>query len=209
MTIPAFDQFVEYITDGPTIHAVALAQQALDSLLALEAVQGGYEHAVALGRTEVLDATALAAVQTAAGEVYHADVVEHEVVSTDPLVIVEALISVRSRPWWHVGLSCVAADAARTIGVYFNPADANLYRCIQPHIAQADWRPDSPGLEALWIRYYAPEEGPREWVQPYGGSGTYVYGAVVTHNGFTWRNILEGTLNVWEPGVFWGWEQVT
>lgn len=204
--VPEFDQFVEYVTEGPVVHSVELQQHSLDSLLTLQVVSGGYVHAVALGRSTSLDAPALTALQTEISSVYSADVSEHEVVSSDPAVIVDHLIAVRSRPEWHVGLACVAADLDRTIGVYF--CDGNLYCCLQPHKAQADWRPDLPGLEALWIRFYEPEAGPQEWVQPYGGSGTYVSGSIVTHNGQTWRNIVPApTLNVWEPGVY-GWEVV-
>lgn len=29
----------------------------------------------------------------------------------------------------------------------------------------------------------------------------YDFGAKVTHNGFKWENMLEGTKNVWEPGA--------
>ena len=39
-----------------------------------------------------------------------------------------------------------------------------------------------------------------EW-EPYNGISTdYQYGAVVTHNGKYWQNILEGMQNTWEPG---------
>lgn len=203
-----FSQYVEYVTEGPVVHPVALEQHDLGNPLTLAALAEGYAHVTALGRAPVMDATATDRLKTAASEMYHADVVEHEVVSDRPAEVVDRLLWVRSRPEWHVGLQCVAADAARTVGVYFNPADGNLYRCIQAHTAQVDWRPDLPGVAALWIRFYAPEEGPEPWVQPYGGSGTYVSGAIVTHNGQTWRNIVPApTLNVWEPGVY-GWEVV-
>lgn len=40
------------------------------------------------------------------------------------------------------------------------------------------------------------------WV-PYDGVVNlgYDFGAKVTHNGFKWENMLEGTKNVWEPGA--------
>lgn len=45
------------------------------------------------------------------------------------------------------------------------------------------------------------EESP-EWM-PYDGVVNlgYDFGAKVTHNGFKWENMLEGTKNVWEPGA--------
>lgn len=39
-----------------------------------------------------------------------------------------------------------------------------------------------------------------EW-KPWDGINTdYQYGAVVTHNGTYWQNVLEGMQNTWEPG---------
>lgn len=39
-----------------------------------------------------------------------------------------------------------------------------------------------------------------EW-EPWDGISTdYQYGAVVTHNGTYWQNVLEGMQNTWEPG---------
>lgn len=38
--------------------------------------------------------------------------------------------------------------------------------------------------------------------KPWDGVSTdYQPGAIVTHNGKTWLNVLEGMQNVWEPGV--------
>jgi hypothetical protein len=200
-----FNEYVEYVTaDG--VFPVALEQHDLASPFTLIALKQGYAHVAVLGRTAPLEAAALTALKDAAP--YHADVVANEITGTDPATIVDNLIAVRSRPEWHVGLQCVAADLARTKGVYFNPADKNLYACIQAHIAQSDWRPDLSGLGALWIGFYEPEAGPQPWVQPYGGSGTYVSGSIVTHKGSTWINTIPApTLNVWEPGVY-GWQVV-
>ena len=46
------------------------------------------------------------------------------------------------------------------------------------------------------------------WVRPIVGLTTdYQYGAIVSHNGKLWRNVLQNVQNVWEPGVveegFW------
>jgi len=202
--VPEFDQFVEYVTSGGIL-PVALEQHSLGELPTLETVRDGYARVAALGRPAILDAGQVAALQEAIAEVYHQDVAEHEV-GADPAQTVERLLWVRSRPEWHVGLQCVTADAERTVGVYFNLADGNLYRCITPHVAQADWRPDLPGVAALWARFYEPEAGPQPWEQPLGAGYGYLKGAKVTHNGFVWESIFDGE-NVWEPGVF-GWEQV-
>lgn len=46
------------------------------------------------------------------------------------------------------------------------------------------------------------EEKYPEWI-PYDSVVNlgYDFGAKVTHNGFKWENMLEGTKNVWEPGA--------
>lgn len=45
------------------------------------------------------------------------------------------------------------------------------------------------------------EESP-EWMSYDGVVNLgYDFGAKVTHNGFKWENMLEGTKNVWEPGA--------
>lgn len=195
-----FSQFVEYVTtDG--VHHVAPQQHELDNPLVLDTVRGGYEHAAQLGRAWTLAAGELDALKAAAP--YHADVVAHEMVSDSPLEIVERLIVVRSYPEWHVGLDCVAVDAERTVGVYFNPADMNLYKCYQAHRAQADWRPDLPGLGALWGRFYE-DEWP-EWVQPTGAHDAYQKGNKVTFEGGHYISLIDA--NVWSPAVYpQGWE---
>jgi len=97
------------------------------------------------------------------------------------------------------------ADEAVTIGTVREYQGA-LYKAIQAHTTQADWTP--PATPALWVRVAAPGAGPQPWVQPYGGSGTYVNGAQVTHGGGIWRNdVAAPTLNVWEPGVY-GWTRI-
>jgi hypothetical protein len=56
MAIPDFDQYVEYVTEGPIIHPVALAQHSLESPLSLATVISGYIRANGLGRALVAGA---------------------------------------------------------------------------------------------------------------------------------------------------------
>lgn len=206
--VPEFDQFVQYVTegaDGPITHFVPPQQLSLDTLLTLQALQQGYERAAARGHVLTLSSEDLAALKAAASEVYHQDVVEHEVTSTNPAQVVDNLIVVRSHPEWHVGLECVAVNAERTVGVYFNPADSNLYRCFQAHKAQADWRPDLLGVGALWGRFYE-EEWP-EWVQPTGAHDAYQKGDKVTFEGGRYISAIDN--NVWSPTAYpqgWGYQ---
>ena len=79
-----------------------------------------------------------------------------------------------------------------------------LYKCLQAHTSQADWKPeDSP---SLWVGISDPAEEWTEWSQPVGAHDSYNIGDKVTHNEKKWASTCDG--NVWEPGVY-GWEEVT
>jgi len=88
----------------------------------------------------------------------------------------------------------------------FNCQDFNnenelvLYRVIQAHTSQEDWKPKD--VPALFTRVALPNQV-LAWKQPVGSSDAYARGAVVTHKGQTWEN-TGSDANVWEPGVF-GW----
>jgi len=79
-----------------------------------------------------------------------------------------------------------------------------LYKCLQPHIAQANWNPaDTP---SLWAKMLTSETGEiLPWEQPDSTNG-YKLGDKVTHNGETWEctGVDAGGNNIWEPGVY-GW----
>lgn len=126
MAVPEFDQVVEYVTMGPVVHFVLPHQLSLDTLLVLEALREGYEHAAQLGRVLTMAPEEVAALKGAASEVYHQDVVDHEVVSANPAEIVERLIEVRSYPEAHRG--AVIREAGE---VWF--FESNLYKSITPH----------------------------------------------------------------------------
>lgn len=192
--LPEFSQFVEYIVEGehgePVVLPLPLDQQALDNLYTLEALDEGYARVAQYGRTPTLDAAALDALKDAALEVYHQDVVDNEITSSDPERVVERLLWVRDRAEWWAGM-----DAERG-AVYWD--EGTLWRCIQSHKTQADWRPGAPGAAALWTRYYALNEV-HEWIQPLGAQDAWALGARVTHNGHTWQSLIAN--NVWEPGA--------
>ena len=79
-----------------------------------------------------------------------------------------------------------------------------LYKCLQAHTSQADWKPeDSP---SLWVGISDPAEEWPEWSQPVGSTDAYAKGAKVSHNGKHWTSDVDS--NVWEPGVY-GWTEVT
>ena len=93
-----------------------------------------------------------------------------------------------------------------TVGEVVN-LSGQLYKVLQAHTAQEDWNPAStPAL-------YFPVSKPGtvgEWVQPYGGSGTYKLGAKVMFEGSMYENIYTGAeFNVWSPVAYpQGWLKI-
>lgn len=78
-----------------------------------------------------------------------------------------------------------------------------LYRCLQSHTSQENWKPETS--PSLWVEIADPALEWPEWKQPTGAHDAYAQGAKVTHNGKKWTSNVEN--NVWEPGVF-GWDEV-
>ena len=98
-------------------------------------------------------------------------------------------------PLWDATKTYAVGDRVRYAG--------NLYRCLQPHMAQETWNPaDAP---SLWAKVLTSETGEiLPWVQP-DSTNPYAKGDKVTHNGKTWVSTVDN--NVWEPGAY-GWEEV-
>ena len=83
----------------------------------------------------------------------------------------------------------VAGDRVRYNGI--------LYKVLQDHISQGDWRPDS--TSSLYAKVLIPDPGVvPEWEQP-DSTNPYSKGDKVLHGGKTWESLVDG--NVWEPGV--------
>lgn len=78
--------------------------------------------------------------------------------------------------------------------------DGKLWKVIQPHTVQEDWRPAD--AVSLFVEVSI-EEWP-EWKQPTGATDAYRLGAQVMHNDLHW--ISEIDYNTYEPGVY-GWRQ--
>lgn len=108
----------------------------------------------------------------------------------------DAVNAVKLFPTWTIGVSV-------TVGERYQYAD-KLYKCLQAHTTQADWKPDdSP---SLWVGISDPAEEWPEWSQPVGSTDAYAKGAKVGHNGKHWTSDVDA--NVWEPGAY-GWTEVT
>lgn len=92
-------------------------------------------------------------------------------------------------PLWDAAKTYAVGDRVRYAG--------NLYRCLQPHTAQAAWTPTD--AHSLWAKVLTDPSGAiLPWEQP-GSTNPYMKGDKVTHNGKTWESIVDN--NVWEPGV--------
>jgi len=85
--------------------------------------------------------------------------------------------------------------------------DGDTYTCIQGHVTQADYTPDT--TPALWELVVEEPTEPQPWVQPTGAHDAYHLGDRVTYEGQVWECTATDASgnNVWEPGVY-GWSVV-
>jgi hypothetical protein len=114
---------------------------------------------------------------------------------TDELSDEEALDVAALYPTWRSKIGQQVAVGERLWD------DGKLWKVIQPHTVQEDWRPAD--AVSLFVEVSI-EEWP-EWRQPVGAHDAYNAGDQVSHNGSHWRSNCDG--NIWEPGVF-GWDEV-
>lgn len=81
--------------------------------------------------------------------------------------------------------------------------DPQLYKVVQAHTSQADWRPDK--TPALYTPIGRNDTGYPVWSQPTGAQDAYSAGDVVDYNGTLYRCTQDG--NVWSPEDYpQGWE---
>lgn len=102
---------------------------------------------------------------------------------------------------WAPGKSYTVGDICTygTNGV----GDPQLYRCVQDHTSQADWKPDT--VPALYTPIGLNPEGYPVWSQPTGAQDAYNKGDIVDYNGTLYRSTIDG--NVWSPDAYpGGWE---
>lgn len=103
----------------------------------------------------------------------------------------EALTGIELFPVWKSDGSYQTGDRVRYEGV--------LYKCLQAHTAQADWKPSE--AVSLWVRVDDPSIEYPEWRQPTGAHDAYAKGAKVSHNGKHWISDIDA--NVYEPPTMW------
>lgn len=108
----------------------------------------------------------------------------------------EALTGIELFPLWKDSASYAVGDRVRY--------EDTLYKCLQNHTAQADWKPSE--AVSLWVRVDDPSIEFPEWIQPTGAHDAYAKGAKVSHNDKHWISIIDA--NVYEPSVY-GWDEVS
>ena len=107
-------------------------------------------------------------------------------------------------PVYEVGRA-YSTDELFTYGIN-DAGDPQLYRAVQAHTSQEDWKPDS--TLALYRAIGLSEEGYPVWSQPTGAQDAYGVGDIVDYNGTLYKSIIDG--NVWSPEAYpAGWEEVT
>lgn len=105
----------------------------------------------------------------------------------------DALNNIYLYPKWTEDIDVSVGDRYRD--------NDTLYKCIQGHHTQSDWRPHL--TPALWT-VVSLDEWP-EWKQPIGAQDAYMADDKVSHNDKHWISTVDN--NVWEPGVY-GWNEV-
>ena len=99
---------------------------------------------------------------------------------------------------WEIGKSYNVGDFL-TYGVN-GVDDPQLYKVVQAHTSQADWRPDI--TPALYVAIGLNENGYPVWSQPTGAHDAYNNGDVVNYNGTLYRSLIDG--NVYSPEAYPG-----
>lgn len=96
--------------------------------------------------------------------------------------------------------------AVDTILKYGKNADneTQLYKVIQEHVSQDDWRPDITA--SLYKAIGFDTDKTPIWTQPLGAHDAYQKGDIVSHNGNKWQSDINN--NVWEPSVY-GWTMIS
>lgn len=102
-------------------------------------------------------------------------------------------------PEW-VAMKAYAVDEIVKYGVNAN-GETQLYKVIQAHTSQEDWKPDVTA--SLYKAIGFTDDGVSIWTQPLGSHDAYAKGDVVSFEDQLWISTVDG--NVWQPGVY-GWE---
>lgn len=102
-------------------------------------------------------------------------------------------------PEW-VAMKAYAVDEIVKYGVNAD-GETQLYKVIQAHTSQEDWKPDVTA--SLYKAIGFTDDGVSIWTQPLGSHDAYMMGDVVSYEDQLWISTVDN--NVWQPGVY-GWE---
>lgn len=84
--------------------------------------------------------------------------------------------------------------------------DPQLYKVIQEHTSQADWKPDA--TPSLYVAIGLDSSGYPVWSQPTGAHDAYNAGDIVNYNGTLYKSLIDA--NVYSPEAYpSGWESYT
>ena len=101
-----------------------------------------------------------------------------------------------------------AVGKTYAVGDYFtygenNVGDPQLYKVVQAHTSQADWKPDI--AVSLYTAIGLDNRGYPIWSQPSGAHDAYNTGDIVDYNGTLYKSLING--NVYSPEAYpSGWE---
>ena len=81
--------------------------------------------------------------------------------------------------------------------------DPQLYKVVQDHVAQAEWRPDITA--SLYDAIGLDEKGYPIWSQPTGAHDAYNTGDIVSYHGTLYQSVIDG--NIYSPEIYpTGWK---
>lgn len=81
--------------------------------------------------------------------------------------------------------------------------DPQLYKVVQDHTSQDDWKPDT--TPSLYVAIGLNDSGYPVWSQPTGAHDAYNKGDVVDYNGTLYESLIDG--NTYSPEVYpAGWK---
>lgn len=104
-------------------------------------------------------------------------------------------------PAYEVGKAYAVGEYI-TYGVN-NVNDPQLYKVVQAHTSQADWKPSE--TPALYEPIGLNKEGFPVWSKPSGAHDAYNSGDIVDYNGTLYKSLMDG--NVYSPEEYpAGWE---
>ena len=106
-------------------------------------------------------------------------------------------------PAYEVGRSYkvgeMFTDGVNSVG------DPQLYRVVQAHTSQADWKPSE--TPSLYTPIGLNDSGYPVWSKPSGAHDAYNTGDIVDYNGVLYKSLIDG--NVYSPEEYpAGWEKV-